>query len=94
MTIKITQVSASSGDIILIITYDNPVGSGQLSTFQLSKQDLVNRLIQVRTLLGRPLTLTDAKQAIVAIINEVRKGQSGIPEQFDFTPYIGVELEA
>lgn len=94
MTIKITQVSASSGEIILTITYDNPAGSGLLSTFQLHKQDLGDRLIQVRTLLGRPLTITDAKQALVAIINEVRKGMSGVPEQFDFTPYINVELEA
>jgi hypothetical protein len=93
MTVKITQVSTSLGEIVLTITYDNPAGSGQNFTFQLRKQDLVDRLIQVRTLLGRPLTLTDAKQALVAIINEVRQGQQGIPEDFNFTPYIGVNLE-
>jgi hypothetical protein len=53
----------------------------------------VDRLISVRALLGRPLTVTDARQAIVSIINEVRRGKSGVPENFDFTPYINVELE-
>lgn len=93
MTIKITAVSASTGEISLTLTYDNPKGSGTTFSFQLRKQDLVDRLITIRSLLGRPLTLTDAKQAIVEVINEVRIGQSGVPENFDFTPYIGVELE-
>jgi hypothetical protein len=93
MTIKITQVTSSSGEVILTITYDNPAGSGKLSAFNLRKQDLADRLIQIRSLLGRALTLTDAQQALVEIINEVRRGRQGIPENFDFTPYIGVELE-
>jgi hypothetical protein len=94
MTIKITQVSTLTGEATLTIAYDNPSGSGNLSTFTVSMRDLVDRLITVRNLLGRPLTLTDARQALVALINEVRKGQSGVPERFDFAPYIGVELEA
>jgi hypothetical protein len=93
MTIKITAVSTSAGEITLTISYDNPAGSGKLFTFQVRKQDLVDRLIQIRLLLGRPLTLTDARQALLEIINEVRRGKSGVPENFDFTPYIGVELE-
>lgn len=79
---------------MLTITYDNPRGSGNLSTFQLSYQDLKNRLVQVAALLGRNLTLIDAQQALVEIINEVRQNRAGIPQNFDFTPYIGVELEA
>lgn len=93
MTIKITAVTTSSGEIVLTLTYDNSSGSGTLYTYQLRKQDLVDRLAQVRGLLGRPLTIVDAKQAIVEIINEVRRNQSGISENFDFTPYINVELE-
>lgn len=93
MTLKISAVSTSTGEISLTISYDNPSGSGTMFSFQLRKQDLVDRLISIRSLLGRPLTLTDARQAIVSIINEVRIGQSGVPENFDFTPYIGVELE-
>ena len=63
-------------------------------TYSLRKQDLFDRLIQIRGLLGRVLTITDAKQALVEIINEVRKNAAGIPQDFDFTPYINIELEA
>jgi hypothetical protein len=93
MTIKITAVSAANGEVVLTISYDNPEGSGVLSILKLRKQDLVDRLIQIRSLLGRPLTITDAKQALIEIINEVRQGRQGVPEDFDFTPYIGAELE-
>jgi hypothetical protein len=93
MTVKITQVTTSSGQIMLTVTYDNPKGSGALYTFQLGYQALVNRLVQVAALLGRNITLTDAQQALVEIINEVRKNQAGIPQSFDFTLYIGTELE-
>jgi hypothetical protein len=94
MTIKITSVQTSGGEVVLTLTFDNPSGSGKMSTFNVQKRDLVDRLIQVRSLLGRPLTLTDARQVLVEIINEVRKGQQGVPEDFDFRPYIGVELES
>jgi len=93
MTIKITQVSSASGQIILTITYDNPKGSGNLGTFQLSYQDLKDRLSQVAALLGRKVTLQDAQEVLIEIINEVRKNQAGIPQTFDFTAYIGAELE-
>ena len=94
MTIKISQVSSVSGQIILTITYDNPKGSGNLGTFKLSYQDLKGKLIQVAALLGREATLQDAQEVLVEIINEVRKNQAGIPQIFGFTPYIGTELEA
>lgn len=94
MTIKITQVSTSAGQIMLTVTYDNPKGSGTLYTFQLSYQNLVDQLVEVGSLLGRNVTLTDAQQVLVAIINGVRKNAAGIPQNFDFTPYINVELEA
>jgi hypothetical protein len=94
LTIKITQVSTTTGEVTLQIAYDNPVGSGNLYTFTLKKQDLFDRLKRVRELLGRPLTLQDAKQALVAIVNEVRAGKSSVPEDFSFAQVIDVELEA
>ncbi|MCW4045234.1 MAG: hypothetical protein NWE94_06935 [Candidatus Bathyarchaeota archaeon] len=94
MTIKITQVSATTGEVTLQIAFDNPAGSGAMSTFALKKQDLYDRLKSVRELLGRALTLQDAKQALVAVVNEVRAGKSTVPEDFNFASVIGVELEA
>lgn len=93
MTIKISSVSTSGGEIVLAVAFDSPSGSGTMFTTSVRKEDLVNRLIQVKSLLGRALTLTDARQVLVEIVNEIRAGKTGIPENFDFSPYINVELE-
>jgi hypothetical protein len=93
MTVKITQVTTNTGEVSLTLTYDNPAGSGKFATFKLRKTDLYTRLHNVEVLLGRPLTLTDAQQAIVAIVNEARNGKSSIPADFDFTQYLNVEIE-
>ncbi len=93
MTIKITQVSISTGEVLLTIAYDNPAGSGTMFTFALKKQDLFERLRRIRELLGRPLTLQDAKFALIVIVNELRAGRIGVPEDFNFSSVIDVELE-
>lgn len=94
MTIKVTQVSVSTGEVTMTVAYDNPAGSGIMFTFSLKKQDLFERLRRVRELLGRPITLQDAKLALIVVVNELRAGRSGVPEDFNFAGVIDVELEA
>lgn len=94
MTVKITQISTASGEIVLVIAYDNPKGSGTMFTYNLRKEDFYNALYQFLNIIGRALTLTDAQQVLVQIINKVRAGASSIPQNFDFTPYINAELES
>lgn len=93
MTIKISAVSINTGEIVLTLTFDNPAGSGHMQSVNIRKNVLVGRLLEVRILLGRPLTILDARLALTAIVNEVRQGKTGIPEDFDFSPYVGQELE-
>jgi hypothetical protein len=93
LTIKITQIAASAGEVVLTVSYDFPIGSGVVKSFKLKKTDLYERLKQVEDLLGRAISLADAQLAIVAFTNEMRKGTSTIPEDFNFAPYINVELE-
>ena len=93
MTIKISQLSTSTGEILLTLSFDNPKGSGTMQTYTLRKDQLYNILAQVGTLLGRPVTLTDAQQSVVGIVNQIRAGTLLLPINFDFAPYVGVELE-
>ena len=88
--IKITQVNASSGEVIIRIQYDKDT---QVFTVDVRKDDLVERLKLVRKTLGRPVTLADVKQATVALVNEVRAGKSPLPEDFNYADFIGVDLE-
>ena len=92
--IKITQVTVENGEINLTITFDMP--DETTKTFKLNYLDLVERLKTVRQLLGRPLTVKDAKEALVAIVNQVRAGKKDLPESFlaALQSSVGVDLEA
>jgi hypothetical protein len=92
--IKITQVTVENGEINLTITYDMP--DEATKTFKLNYLDLVERLKTVRQLLGRPLTVKDAKEALIAIVNQIRAGKKDLPESFlaALQSSVGVDLEA
>jgi len=94
LTIKITQVTTATGEVVLTIVFDNPKDSAQLQTLKLRKQDYVERLLALKNLVGRPLTIADAQDVLLKIVAEARAGLAGIPEDFNFAPYIDVELEA
>lgn len=89
--IKLSSVSTSGGDTTLTFSFDN---AGQTSVVQISLADVLDRLKLVKKVLGRPLTLADAKLAIIQIVNELRAGSLPLSESFDFGPFIGVDLEA
>lgn len=78
---------------MLTVAYDNPAGSGQMQSLLLKKQDLFERLRKIRELLGRALSLQDAKCALIAVVNEARAGKLGVVEDFNFSSVIDVELE-
>ena len=92
--IKITQLTVENGEINLTISYDLP--DGTTKTFKLNYLDFADRLKAVRQLLGRPLMLKDAQEALIAIVNEVRAGKKLLPESFlaSLQAAVGVDLEA
>lgn len=89
--IKITQIDVAHGDVRLTVQFSD----GTLTRTEIIRfQDLIDKLKVVRELLGRPLKLQDAREALIAIVNEFRAGKRSIPEQFDLASWIGVDLEA
>jgi hypothetical protein len=56
LTIKISQVTTNTGEVILTLTYDNPQSSGKLTILKLKKSDLYARLHEVETLIGPATT--------------------------------------
>jgi len=89
--IKLTTVSTVNGEITLTFQCDGfPEG---VRNVQIPLADVVERLKTVKQVLGRNVTLQDAKDVIVAIVKQLRQAQSPITERFDFTQYIGVDLE-
>jgi len=89
--IKITQVQRTTGDVYIRLDYDQ---DGKTNTLTIDTREIVERLKQVRSLLGRPLTLTDLRQIVVTMVNEIRQGKQPLLEVFPYENYIGVDLEA
>jgi hypothetical protein len=89
--IKLKQVQTSLGDAYLTFDYDK---DGVVSTVTINKQDIVERLKIVKQKLGRVLTVQDAKFIIIRLVNDLREGKTPLTEDFDYTQFIGVDLEA
>jgi hypothetical protein len=89
--IKLKQVQTSLGDAYLTFDYDK---DGVVSTVTINKQDIVERLKTVKQKLGRALTVQDAKFIIIRLVNDLREGKTPLTEDFDYTQFIGVDLEA
>jgi hypothetical protein len=88
--ITLTSITVSgSGQTLLTFSYDNPEGAVVIDLV-----DIQTRLRELQNLLGRPVTLDDAKYVIIRIINELRVGSSTLTAGVDYTPYISVDLEA
>ena len=55
--------------------------------------EVADRLRIVRDILGRELTMRDARDVVVNMVNQMRREGKPLPERFDFAIYIGRDLE-
>jgi len=88
--IKLKQVQTSLGDAYLTFEYDK---EGVVNTVTINKRDIVSRLLTVKQNLGRTLTIQDVKLVTVRLINELREGKTPLSEDFDYSQFIGVDIE-
>jgi hypothetical protein len=88
--IKLKQVQTSLGEAYLTFEYDK---ESIVNTVTINKQDIVDRLKTVKQNLGRPLAIQDAKLVIIRLINELREGKTPLSEDFDYSQFIGVDIE-
>lgn len=88
--IKLKQIQTSLGEAYLTFEYDK---EGFANTVTINKRDIVSRLLTVKQNLGRPLAIQDAKLVIIRLINELREGKTPLSEDFDYSQFIGVDIE-
>jgi len=89
--IKLRQVLTENSEIVFLFDYDQ---GGQSFTVKISYSEVRERLKQIREFLGRQLTVQDVKLVIIKIINEIRANRVPLLERFDFSQFIGVDLES
>ena len=88
--IKLKQITTGLGRCYFMFHYDY-----EKETFvtKIKCGEVIRRLKLLRKQTGQPITLQNVKQIIIEIINELRDDQRPLPETFDLTPYINVDLE-
>lgn len=91
MTVIITQVKRDTGQVVLTIEYSTDNGPG---TVDVEGEQIIERLKQLRALLGRKPTQAEAKDCVVALINQVRVGREPLVEIVPWEDFIGIDLEA
>jgi len=89
--IKLSAVSTMNGEVTLTFQVDFP--DSTIRTVQIPLAEIVERLKIVKQILGTNITLQDARNVIITIVNQMRQQKSPLTERFDFTAYIGVDLE-
>lgn len=89
--INITQVQRDGGQVILRIEYSMDEDT---QFIDVDAEQIMDRLKAVRQLLGRRPTPDEAREVVVALINEIRAGRQPLVEIVPWENYIGVDLEA
>lgn len=90
--IKLKSVSIKLGSCILTFEYTD--STKQVKTIEINRSEITDRLRKLKALVGRELTMLDLKLIILRLFGEVREGQQPLLEDFDYSPYIGLDLEA
>jgi hypothetical protein len=89
--IRINAVSRTGGQVILTLEYSIDGGAVILD---LDAEHIIDRLKQLRNLVGRKPTASEAREVVVALINELRAGREPLVDVIAWETYIGVDLEA
>ena len=90
--ITIKQVTMKHGKGFLLMEYDV---EGEVKQAVIDIDDVVERLLEFRRLVGRKPTKQEAIDVIVAMVKDIRRRQETLFRPvFDFDKLIGVDLEA
>ena len=88
--ITLNAVSRSGGQVLLTIEYSTAAGAVIITV---DAEQVVDRLKQLRDLVGRAPTLQEAQEVVVQLINELRAGRQPLVEVIPWEDFIGIDLE-
>lgn len=89
--IRLKQITVEQGITAFLFEYDL---DGMIYEIEIDEREMIEKLKEVQRLLGRRPTLQDLEEIITQIVNEVRQGRKPFLERFDYSQFIGVDLEA
>ncbi len=78
------------GETKITFQYDK---DENIFTQTVDESEIIERMKELKKIVGRRLTQQDLKDVIIALINEIREGKSVLLEKFPYENLIGVDLE-
>ena len=88
--IRLIQIDTEQGITSFIFEYDL---EGEILTLVINEREIIEKAREFRMLLGRNPTVQDLKEIVIQIVNEVRRGKRPFLEKYDYSKWIGVDLE-
>jgi hypothetical protein len=61
---------------------------------EINEREIIEKAREFRILLGRNPTVQDLREIVIQIVNEVRRGKRPFLERYDYSQWIGANLEA
>ena len=89
--IRLIQIETEQGITSFIFEYDL---EGEILTLEIDEREIIEKAREIRRILGRSPTVQDLKEIVIQIVNEVRAGRKPFLERYDYSKWIGVDLEA
>jgi hypothetical protein len=88
--ILLNAVARTGGQVVLTLAYSTDGGTVILD---LDAEQVIDRLKQLRALVGRKPTPQEAREVVVQLINEIRAGGEPLVDVIAWEAFIGVDLE-
>lgn len=89
--IRLIRVETEHGITSFIFEYDL---EDEILTLEINEREIIERARDFRKLLGRSPSVQDLKDIVIQIVDEVRAGKRPFLEKYDYSKWIGVDLEA
>lgn len=89
--IKLIRIDIEQGITSFIFEYDL---EDEVLTLEINEREIIERARDFYRLLGRTPSVQDLKAIVIQVVNEVRRGKRPFLEKYDYSKWIGVDLEA
>ena len=90
--IRLKQIQTLHGMTKFTFEYDVPPDP-TVFTVKMDERELMKRLNNLHSLLGRDITKADMKFVVIAMIKEIRVGDAPWLPDINYASFIGINLE-
>jgi len=89
--IKLKQITTTYGKTVFVFDVSFP--DETIREVEITLSELERKLRTLKNIVGRQLTWSDVKDVILNTVNLLRQNQQPLEERFDFSQFLGKDIE-